>query len=120
MKTRTVLAIALAVSWATASARDYMGMEPIIVDAKEIEGVTSESGETIKILLRAEDTMVFTPRGTVHAWTALEPDSKFILIYTPGGWEHYFESVGQLTEEQRNDEEFMEEYRLSYDSIYFQ
>ena len=56
MKTRTVLAIALAVSWATASARDYMGMEPIIVDAKEIEGVTSESGETIKILLRAEDT----------------------------------------------------------------
>ena len=170
MNIRTLLAIALTISWTAASARDYMGMEPLIVDAKEMEGITNENEETINILLRAadtagqysvftdvfagqtsvglhkhdwhdeafyvirgsysivngdenvrhtvtEDTMVFTPRGTVHAWTALEPDSKILVIYTPGGWENFSDAIGQLTEEQRNDEEFMDEFRLSYDVI---
>ena len=138
MNARTLLAFALTVYWTAASAHDYMGMEPLIVDAKEIEGVTNEDGETIKILLRTEDTagqytvfsdtfadqtsvglhkhdwhdeafyvirgsysvvngdenvrhtvtedtIVFTPRGTVHAWTALEPDSKFLVILHPRG-----------------------------------
>lgn len=173
MRIPTLLAIALTLSWAAASAHDYLGMEPLIVDAKEIEGVTNEDGETIKILLRTqdtagqytvfsdqfadrtsvglhkhdwhdeafyvirgsysvingdenvrhtvtEDTIVFTPRGTVHSWTALEPDSKFLVIYTPGGWDHFFEAVNQLTEEQRNDAEFMDAFLLSYDEIYFQ
>ena len=172
MRTRTLLSIALAVSWATASARDYMGMEPVIVDAKEIEGVTNASGETIKILLRADDTAgqytvisdEFADQTSVglhkHDWhdegfyvirgsySISQPGDENVgirharievslldgthprltrwnrqqvhLIYTPGGWEHYFEAAGQLTEEQRNDEEFMAEFRLSYDAIYFQ
>ena len=172
MKIRILLAFVLTAIWAATGAHDYMGMEPLIVDAKEIEGITNDDGETIKILLRTEDTagqytvfsdtfaartsvglhkhdwhdeafyvirgsysvvngdenvrhtvtedtIVFTPRGTVHAWTALEPDSKFLVIYTPGGWDHFFEAVGQLTDEQRDDAEFMDEFLLSYDEIYF-
>jgi hypothetical protein len=62
-----------------------------------------------------EDTVVFTPRGTIHSWTALEADSKFLVVYTPGGWEHFYEAVRALTPKQREDEEFMEEFMLSYD-----
>ena len=56
MKFRILLAFVLTAPWAAAGAHDYMGMEPLIVDAKEIEGITNEDGETIKILLRTEDT----------------------------------------------------------------
>ena len=171
MKIRTLAALALAAFWTAAGAHDYMGMEPLIVDAKEIVGVTTADGETVKILLRTghtagqytafstafadqastrlhkhdwhdeafyvvrgsfsvvngdknvrhtvtEDSMVFTPRGTLHAWTALEPDSKFIVIYTPGGWDQFAGAAMRLTEEQRNDEAFMDEFLLSHDVIY--
>lgn len=49
-----VLTLTLASTQLTA--HDYMGMEPVIIDAKLLEGVTNEDGETIKILLGTEET----------------------------------------------------------------
>lgn len=65
------------------------------------------------------NTVVFTPRGQLHEWESLEDDSKFLVFYTPGGWEHYYNAVRELSEEQRADEEFMRQFQESYDE-YFQ
>ena len=65
------------------------------------------------------NTVVFTPRGQLHEWESLEDDSKFLVFYTPGGWEHYYNAVRELTDEQRADDEFMKNFQESYDE-YFQ
>ena len=173
MKYLIILGMSFMLTLNASYARDYLGMEPKIIDAKKIEGVTNPEGETIKILLGTEDTagqytlfsdefaditsipmhkhdwhdevfyvirgkyevingdennktlvdedsVVFTPRGTTHAWKALEPNSKILVFYTPGGWEHFFEAVIKLTPEQREDKAFMAEFLNSYDEHIFQ
>ena len=46
------------------------------------------------------------------------PDSKFIVIYTPGGWDHFIEAWYELTDEQKADEAFVTEFLESYDEYY--
>lgn len=62
-----------------------------------------------------EGTVVFTPRGTEHTWTANEPDSKVLVVYTPGGWDQFIDAWYQLTDEQKEDEAFVDEFLKSYD-----
>lgn len=61
-------------------------------------------------------TTVFVPRGTTHAVKSLDANSKVLMVYTPGGWEHYFRESKKLTPEQKEDDEFMKEFRASYDN----
>ncbi len=45
-------------------------------------------------------TFVLIPRGTVHTFTnPLPTPSKFLLIASPAGFEHYFEELAPLVEE---------------------
>ena len=45
-------------------------------------------------------TFVLIPRGTVHTFANLLPTpSKFLLIASPAGFEHYFEELAPLVEE---------------------
>lgn len=65
------------------------------------------------------NSVVFSPRGQLHEWESMEDDSKFVVFYTPGGWEHYYNAVRELSDEQRADDAFMKEFQESYDE-YFQ
>jgi quercetin dioxygenase-like cupin family protein len=173
--TQKVLLITVFMGLTTvALARNYMDMEPKIIDEADVvteaEAIESdeEQDQIIRILLGTEDTagqytmfsdtfkekggkvpahthdwhdeafyvtrgqfkivngdmgertvgpntLVFTPRGSVHAWESLEDDSHFVVFYTPGGWEHFYQAVRKLTPEQREDEAFMEGFMSSYD-----
>lgn len=64
------------------------------------------------------NTVVFSPRGSLHAWKSLEADSKMLVVYTPGGWEHFYEAVINLTPEQKEDKKFMKQFMKSYDEIF--
>jgi quercetin dioxygenase-like cupin family protein len=61
-------------------------------------------------------TTIFVPRETLHAFKTLEDSSKVLIVYTPGGWEDYYNASLELTDDQRNDEAFMKEFRESWDS----
>ncbi len=63
-------------------------------------------------------TAIFVPRETLHAFRTLEDNSKLVIVYTPGGWEDYYNASLELTDEQKNDEAFMKEFRESWDSYY--
>jgi quercetin dioxygenase-like cupin family protein len=36
---------------------------------------------------------VFLPRGSVHGYVVLEPDTQFFVVTTPGGFERFFKMV---------------------------
>jgi hypothetical protein len=38
-----------------------------------------------------------------------------LIIYTPGGWDHYYREAIKLTPEQMEDEDFMKQFEESYD-----
>jgi quercetin dioxygenase-like cupin family protein len=61
-------------------------------------------------------TTIFVPRETLHAFRTLEENSKVVIVYTPGGWEDYYNASLELTDDQRNDEAFMKQFRESWDS----
>ncbi len=61
-------------------------------------------------------TTIFVPRGTLHSVKSLDENSKLVIVYTPGGWENYYRESLRLTPEQKEDEEFMKQFKESYDS----
>jgi len=61
-------------------------------------------------------TAIFVPRGTLHGFKSLDENSKFLIMYTPGGWEHYYRESIKLKPEQREGENFMKRFKESYDS----
>lgn len=63
-------------------------------------------------------TTIFVPRETLHALRTLEDNSKVVIVYTPGGWEEYYNASLELTDEQKSDEAFMKQFRESWDSYY--
>jgi quercetin dioxygenase-like cupin family protein len=77
-----------------------------------------------EVILGSEDkkevaesgTTIFVPRGTLHGFKSLEENSKVLIVYTPGGWEHYYYESIKLTPEQREDKDFMKQFKESYDS----
>lgn len=81
---------------------------------------------SFEVLLGSEDakeiagagTAVFVPRGIVHGFKSLEANSKFLIVYTPGGWEHGYREGLELTPEQREDKEFMKQFREKHDNHY--
>lgn len=76
------------------------------------------NGDLEETQIVTADTVVWTPRGTEHTWTANEPDSKFLVVYTPGGWDEFIEAWYALSDEQKEDEAFVDEFLQSYDEIY--
>lgn len=69
-----------------------------------------------------EGAALYSPRGTVHSFRALEDNSKFIVFYTPGGWENFYiayrEALATRSEEELNDPELVAEFLRSYDEIF--
>lgn len=63
-------------------------------------------------------TALFVPRGTRHGFKSLEENSKLLVVYTPGGWEHGYYEGRELTPEQREDKDFMKQFREGNDSYY--
>lgn len=63
-------------------------------------------------------TAIFVPRGTRHGFKSLEENSKVLVVYTPGGWEHGYREGLELTPEQRKDKEFMKQFREGHDNHY--
>ena len=61
---------------------------------------------------------VWVPRGTLHAFRTIEDGSKFAVVFTPAGWENGYNAGRALTDDQRNDEAFMKEFRATWDSYY--
>jgi len=42
-------------------------------------------------------SLVFIPRGTVHAFTNVGPQpARLLFILAPAGFEHFFEEVGEM------------------------
>ena len=76
-----------------------------------------------EVILGSEDkkeivdpgTAIFVPRGALHGLKSLEENSKLLIIYTPGGWDHYYREAIKLTPEQMEDEDFMKQFEESYD-----
>ncbi len=65
-------------------------------------------------------TAIFVPRGTPHGFESLDDNCKFLVMYTPGGWEHYYRETLKLTPEQREDKDFMKQFKESYDNYALQ
>ena len=61
-----------------------------------------------------EGTAIYSPRGTIHSFRALEDNSKILVFYTPGGWENFYtayrEALSTATEEQLNDENYVADF----------
>jgi len=76
------------------------------------------NGNPDEIEIVSAGTVVFAPRGTLHKWTAVEPDSKFLVVYTPGGWDHFREAWENVDAEKKKDEAFVKEFLESYDEYY--
>jgi len=89
--------------------------ETFYVVAGSVE-VTLGSADNVSIATAG--TAIWVPRETLHAFKTLEDNSKLAIVYSPGGWEHYFNASLELTDEQKNDEAFMKEFRESWDSYY--
>lgn len=61
-------------------------------------------------------TAIFVPRGTTHGFESLDENSKFLIVYTPGGWEHCYRETLRLTPEQKEDEDFMKQFKEGCDN----
>ncbi len=75
-------------------------------------------GSTDNKSIATAGTAIFVPREVLHAFRTLEDNSKLVIVYTPGGWEDYYNASLELTDEQKNDEAFMKQFRESWDSYY--
>ena len=75
------------------------------------------NGDLDKKYIVKEDHVVFTPRGAWHSWRALEPNSKVLMFYNPGGFENLWDVLLDLTPEQMKDKDFMRELVSRYDTI---
>jgi len=59
--------------------------------------------------------VVFTPRGTIHSFRPLKDNSRILVFYTPGGWEHFYNAWLKLTPEQKADDAFIKEFLADFD-----